>query len=235
MGAAQRLGLWIDKHRLLIWTPIVLIVLVYVVFAWSSYQQLQATLNSDTKLTEAIKQSQLTQHIFLWIGGLGVVLTAILSSISNIALYLQLRQDSDLENTRQREEKNRHDNLLHRQKMENTFLLISQWDQPSLLLARRHTRPHANKKDDISATDLSKLVEDNSELLDSVVLLLNYFDYVRISALHDRIHLDVFRSSLGVTASNIAERYLHWSSQRYMNHPEATSELKEFIKLMQGD
>ncbi len=115
--------------------------------------------------------------IFLSLGGLGVVLPTYINAVNAI----------EARST---------------EKLENTFRLIEKWDDPLMFKARSFTRELKKRKERLSDVDLVAEIEGNSDLKQSVILLINYFDQIRVSEETGRIDAALFNRSLGPVMSD---------------------------------
>ena len=75
--------------------------------------------------------------------------------------------------------------------------LIQRWDDPSLLAARRFTREIKDQRNSMSPDDIRGRISSDSGLRESVVLVFNYFDYIRLSLKMGRIDKGIIQESLG--------------------------------------
>lgn len=96
-------------------------------------------------------------------------------------------------------------------KIENTFSLLTKWDDPHLLEARKFTRKIKAKADNLSKRELIERIEEDEPLKQSVLLVLNYLEHVRFSILTDRIDNHLFYKSLGPTLTAIIDRFLPYA------------------------
>lgn len=144
--------------------------------------------------------------MFLSLGGLGVVIPTYLSVFHSIE-------------TKQND------------KNENTFQLIQRWDDPLLFEARQFTRQLKAKKSSLSDDDLIKSINENEKLKQSVILVINYFDNIRVSIIAERINVPLMREGMGEISKDMYHRLLpyvascgeihkrHWEDlNKLMNH-----------------
>jgi hypothetical protein len=96
-------------------------------------------------------------------------------------------------------------------KIENTFSLLTKWDDTHLLEARKFTRKIKAKADSLSKRELIERIEEDEPLKQSVLLVLNYLEHVRFSILTDRIDNHLFYKSLGPTLTAIIDRFLPYA------------------------
>jgi hypothetical protein len=100
--------------------------------------------------SENAKPDEIAKIIFLGIGGLGVFLPLFLS----VANAMESRAF---------------------EKIENTFELLTKWDDSSLFEARKYTRKIKQSKSSISDDDLIKEITSDELLSQSIILVANYF------------------------------------------------------------
>ena len=96
-------------------------------------------------------------------------------------------------------------------KIENTFSLLTKWDDPHLLEARRFTRKIKAKADNLSKRELIERIEEDESLKQSVLLVLNYLEHLRFSIISERIDNHLFYKSLGPTLIAIIDRFLPYA------------------------
>lgn len=148
---------------------------------------------------------EVTKMIFLCLGGMGVLLPITLNVMNS---YEQRKFE----------------------KIENTFDLISKWDDEHLLKARNYTRDIKKNRGKISDDQLIAQIEENEELEQSVILVTNYFEHVRFSLKQNRIEKELFKSSLGITLIPIIDRFWPYYDKKFK---EGCDDLKELKKLLE--
>jgi hypothetical protein len=147
----------------------------------------------------------------LVLGGLGVVLPAYLSATQSMMHTLQKEVEDQ------------------RQIVENTMSLIQRWDDRSLLVARRFTREIKDKKNSMSPDDIRNRITNEPRLKESVVLVYNYFDYIRLSLKKERIDKSMIQESIGDVIKDITERFKPWVETQ----PKATQDdVEELLRLL---
>ena len=120
--------------------------------------------------------------VFLCLGGIGVILPLYINATNSIESRFAA-------------------------KIENTFSLIEKWDDSHLFAARKFTREIGDSRASMSDDDLLKRIKGDAELRQSVILVLNYFEQVRFSAVNERIDVKQFKSALGSVIVNIIRRF----------------------------
>ena len=151
---------------------------------------------------------------FLCLGGSGVVLSTYFSaatiyfSSKNISLQRKL-------------------NII-----ENTFGLLSHWDDPHYLEARKWTRKEKEEKPNTSDNDLINKIKNDEKLKQSVVLVLNYLEHVRFSLETNRIDRKLFKRALGETLVDIAKRFEPYAK---IVSQQSVEDLKELIGYLEKD
>ena len=153
-----------------------------------------------------------TINIFLlMLGGYGVVFSIIHNS------------ESIRSNNQELKEKMEYD------KIENTFMLLQDWDNPHLFKARKFTRTIGDERSDISDTDLISRITSDPKLRQSVILVFNYFENVRFSIKHKRVDIHMLKSSLGTTIIDIINRFQPYAVTLSEEHRSDMEELKELL------
>lgn len=166
------------------WILIAFVVLYSIGIAGAAWHTYDATDSSKSVPTvEALK------IVFIMLGGLGVL----------VPTYLNIWQSP--ENTNLLEDKARRD------KIENTFRLIEKWDDKTLLEARKYSRAMKDQQDKLSPDQIKSKIAESAELRQSVILLFNYFEQVRISIEHDRIDPKIIKETLGMAFRDIYDRF----------------------------
>lgn len=125
---------------------------------------------------------EVTKTVFLCLGGLGVMLPVYINATNS------------LENRAV-------------DKIENTFSLIENWDDPHLFSARKLTREIRDSRSSLSDDQLVLRIKEDQELLQSVVLVSNYLEKVRFSVVNERVDVELFKSTLGPVMIDIIERF----------------------------
>lgn len=145
------------------------------------------------------------QTFLLCIGGSGVVLSTYFTAVNAFS-----QRASD--------------------KIENTFKLLKDWDDPHLFEARKLTRRIKDKVEEISDKDLIHEINNDEELKNSVILVLNYFEHVRFSFKTKRIDEDIFKKTLGMTILNIIDRFAPFTKKQSIEVDEDLKELKKLLE-----
>ena len=114
--------------------------------------------------------------------------------------------------------------------IKNTFDLLVRWDDPHLFNARKWTRRAGEKGDDTSINKLLSDIEDSEELKNSVILVLNYCEHIRISIKTNRIDKEIFKKSLGDAIISVSNRFMPYAKKI---NPQVETDLRELIKELQ--
>lgn len=83
------------------------------------------------------------------------------------------------------------------------------------------------ERDELSGKQLKERIRTSPDLRQSVILLFNYFDSVRVSLETDRIDPAVFGHSLGATVHDIVKRFEPWLDE------QSAASKADFQKLLQ--
>jgi len=164
---------------------VVLSILGIVGIGISAYQEAQKILNGNPFL-ETVKVA------FIALGGLGVI----------IPTYLNIWQSVE-NNSMKIDERNW--NIL-----ENTMRALERWDDSSLLVARTFTRQIRKEYKDLSPNEILQKIQGDEDLEKSVILVFNYFDYLRVSIENKRVNSEIIRHELSDVFQNIAIRFKPW-------------------------
>lgn len=187
------------------WALLCIVVFLYIIgiigAGWHTY--------GVTDPSKAVPSVETIKVVFIMLGGLGIILPT----------YLNIWQS--LETARLVEDDAR------RNIIENTFSLLEKWDDKSLFDARKFTRELKDQKNQLSPDQVKDRIKTTPELRQSVILLFNYFELVRISIEHDRIDPKIVQKSLGPTALDICKRFEPWLEEQ----PDK-ADVDEFVKLL---
>lgn len=138
-----------------------------------------------------------------------------------LATYISYRQSQDALNRTEAERK--------RDKLEETFRLIEKWDDPHFLDARKLSVALGKESSKLSPEAVIEKVENNSELRSSISLMLNYFDFIRLSIKHERVDLEIIKAQLGPVAIITLDRFDAWIKKQATIYQK---DLVEFRKIM---
>lgn len=144
--------------------------------------------------------------VFLMLGGLGVVLPTYISAMNAI----------DSRST---------------QKLENTFRLIEKWDDPLMFAARKFTRELKKSKAKLSDEELIKKIDGDEDLRHSIILVVNYFDQIRVSEKTNRIDCALFNKSLGYVMRDYHHRFRPWVETQGVDYLKDWDELLDLSKI----
>jgi len=141
---------------------------------------------AGNEIVETIKMA------LLMLGGLGVV----------IAIVYQA--ESLVENSKQINSKINFD------KVENSFQLLKDWDNPSLLEARKFTRNIKKKREQISNEELLAEIENTNELEHSLVMTFNFWEQVYLSISNERVEKIVVQKAFSSVYCDMYKRFEVW-------------------------
>lgn len=149
-----------------------------------------------------------------------------------LATYLNIKQSREtlrrLAEDNHRTEKLRLEQL-ERDKLEETFRLIEKWDDPHYLEARKFSRELGKDVKNLTPDALIKKVNEDPSLRSSVGLMLNYFDYIRLSLKHERVHAELIKAQLAPVAILTLDRFGSWIATL---EPTYRKDIDEFRKLI---
>lgn len=138
-----------------------------------------------------------------------------------LATYISYRQSKDLLNRTEIDRR--------RDKLEETFRLIEKWDDPHFLRARKLSVALGKESSKLSPENVISKVENDPELRSSVSLMLNYFDFIRLSIKHDRIDVGIIRTQLGRVSIITLDRFDAWIKNLDSAYQQ---DITEFRKIM---
>lgn len=125
------------------------------------------------------------------------------------------------------------DNLRKQQKekeqLEESFRLIEKWDDPHFLNAREFSRGIGDIASDLAAKNLIQKINECQKLRGSISLMLNYFDFIRLSIEHERVNADIVKKQVGPIALVTLDRFKAWTDTL---SPDHIKDINAFKKLM---
>lgn len=148
--------------------------------------------------------------VFIMLGGLGVILPT----------YLNVWQSLETANLLQEQ--------FRRNEIENTMKIIERWDDKHFLEARKFTRKLKDQHATLSPEQLKKEINENPDLRQSVILIFNYFDYIRLSIINKRIDAKVIVSQFGEVFHDMHDRFSPWLKDQPKDYQ---ADLKILVKL----
>lgn len=161
--------------------------------------------SSANRVVETIK------ILFIMLGGLGVILPT----------YLNVWQS--MEASKIMEDAGR------KRIIENTFDLFEKWDDKALFDARKFSRELKERCMDLSPNQLVEEVRKSPELKQSVVLLFNYFELVRMSIEYERVDRTVVKEYFSRTLLDICGRFAPWVQEQSASFQRDVEKLKKLL------
>jgi hypothetical protein len=168
------------------WIIFILIIVLWIIGGIGLVIDIKSNTSIEIQTIEIIKTS------FIILGGLGVILP----------VYLNTWQS--LENNKIYENKIQFD------KIENSFRIIEKWDDSTLLEARRYTRKIKDERNKISNNDLISTIESNDKLKESIIMVFNYWEKVRLSIEHGRVDEKLIKDAVDIVYIDMYERFKPW-------------------------
>lgn len=172
--------------------------------------------------TEGLRLAKIVEVLAAMLAASGVILST----------YLNVKQSRDtlskLESERHRAEQLLSDNK-HQAKQEETFRLIEKWDDPHFLEARTFSRELGKRAQVMTPVELIAAVDNDPTLRSSVGLMLNFFDYIRLSIKYEKIDEELIKAQLSEAALATLDRFAPWMANQ---KPVYQDGFKEFRKLM---
>lgn len=188
------------------WKVLITFVVLYLIgvvgVGWNAYD------TTDPSTASPVVES--TKIIFIMLGGLGVILPT----------YLNVWQSLETEELIK--------DQVRRNKIENTFSLLAKWDNSSLFVARKFTRELKEQHSSLSPDKLKERIDQTPDLKQSIILVFNYFEAVRVSIENDRVDAEVIGNSLGGVFHDMYERFKPWIREQeveYQNDLESLAKL----------
>lgn len=170
------------------WRFLILFVILYLFgmfgIGWNTF--------ATTDVSKADPLIETVKIVFIMLGGLGVLLPT----------YLNIWQSIEAANLQE-------DNY-RRVIIDNTFALLEKWDGDALLEARKFTRELLEQENALSPNEILNRIQGNPDLKQSVILLFNYWELVRISVEHNRVNPKIIKEILGVVLQKIFTLFKPW-------------------------
>jgi len=138
------------------------------------------------ELIEAIKTS------LLMIGGLGVIISIVYQAE---AMFVNSKQISE---------------KIEFDKIENSFELLKDWDNSSLLGARKYTRKIKKERTTISDNELLKKIEEDLDLEHSLVMTFNFWEQVYLSIDKGRVDDSILQTAFKDIYIDMHKRFEVW-------------------------
>jgi len=171
-------------------------ILLGVFTCFSAYSSASA----GNELVETIKMG------LLMIGGLGVVVAIVYQAESLAENSKQLSGKIDFD------------------KVENSFELLKDWDNPSLLETRKYTREIKKRRDSISDKDLLDEISSTNDLEHSLVMTFNFWEQIYLSLISNRVDEKIIKKAFSQVYCDMYQRFEVWIKQ------SSSSDTKESLK-----
>ena len=91
--------------------------------------------------------------------------------------------------------------------IENTYALLSRWDDSHFAEARKFTRKIAKDNDKMSNNDKLAEIDKNENLKHSIILVLNYIQSIYMSIETKRVKEDIVKKYLDQAIVSIIDRF----------------------------
>ncbi|VEF10872.1 Uncharacterised protein [Pseudomonas fluorescens] len=149
-----------------------------------------------------------------------------------LSTYLSVKQSKEMLR-RLEEERLRADAIRDQQKsldrQEETFRLIEKWDDPHFLEARKFSRQLGKELANLTPQALVARVNDDTALRSSVGLMLNYFDFIRLSIKHDRVDVNLIKLQLAPIALATLDRFGAWINTQDLVWRNDVAEFRKLV------
>mgnify|MGYP003973700033 CR=1 FL=1 len=144
--------------------------------------------------------------VFLSLGGLGIILPTYLNVFNALEQMIT-------------------------QKTENTFRMLEKWDDPLLFKARKFTRDLKTQKPTLSDQDLIQKINNDEKLKQSVILVMNYFERIRISINAGRVDITTLKDTIGSLFEDIHRRLLPYAESLGEKNKTDWDEILNLLKV----
>lgn len=92
-------------------------------------------------------------------------------------------------------------------KLDETFALISKWDDEHFLKARDLTRDQQGVHQKLSEQEILDKINEDNELKRSIIMMTNYFELIETSIQKDRIYENIIMVHFAHLLKDIIDRY----------------------------
>ena len=113
---------------------------------------------------------------------------------------------------------------------ERTLDLLRGWDDAALIVARSYTRGIGDKKADITENDLKREIKKNADLRQSVILVFNYFDAIRVALKLHLVDEETIKRTIGEAFHKIDKRFKEYIEET--SSEKAKQDLEELRKML---
>jgi hypothetical protein len=181
---------WLKHWLMPKWLLLIVIVVLWISGSIGLIIHIRQSIAQPDQSLEIIKTA------LLLLGGLGVVLPT----------YLNVWQS--IENNQNVQEKIQFD------KIENTFRIIEKWDDPALLAARGFARAIGKNIDNMGGAELLQKINSEPGLEESIILIFNYWENVRVSIKANRINEKMLQESVSAMFDQLYDTFKPWVKSR---------------------
>jgi len=157
-------------------------VILILLASYTAYNSAQ----EGKEIIEAIKTA------LLMIGGLGVVISIVYQAESMLINSKQISQKIEFD------------------KIENSFELLKDWDNSSLLEARKYTRQIKKERQTISDDKLLEKIKEDLDLEHSLVMTFNFWEQVYLSINKDRVDSSILEIAFKDIYLDMHKRFEVW-------------------------
>ena len=169
--------------------------IVLTIFAsYTAYSSAQ----DGKELIEAIKTA------LLMIGGFGVVISIVYQAEAMLVNSKQISKKIEFD------------------KIENSFELLKDWDNSSLLEARKYTRKIKKERTQISDEELLKKIKDDLDLEHSLVMTFNFWEQIFLSIQKDRVDNSILETAFKDIYIDMHKRFEVWIDKFSSDGTKAT-------------
>jgi len=193
-------GLIMKKFLEKKWLILIVLIILWTIFTIVYVICFITVPQNSTKTFEVVK------FIFLSISAFGIIFSVLLSSYNSLEASKNVQDRIEFD------------------RIENSFEFMHRWDSPSLKEARDYTRKIKKEKDKFSPEELLKRIEGpykeeneiekQESLKRSIITMFNYFEEIKLSIDHNRVHGEVLKKALREVYLDIFERFQPWLKKR---------------------
>ena len=203
------------------WKLLIVIVVLWLCgtigIAWHTYSTCSSASSVGTTppATPIPAPSPLAESVkfaLLMLGGLGVIMPT----------YLNIWQSLETSNI--------YSERLRFDRADNAYKILERWNNPGLLEARRFTREMKALHKKLSPNEIVNRINTNKQLQESVILVFNYWDGVRISINTNRADGDLLKDNCHSAFIDIYERFLPWIETQSAQYRTDLKELYDMWK-----
>lgn len=117
-------------------------------------------------------------------------------------------------------------------KKEESFRLISRWDNEIILKARDFSRVLKRDQNNISPNDLIKLIEQDNEKASAITVLYNYAEHIKVAVKYDLVNPEII-GQVSEILESILNRFHPYIDKIIQDRPNEIKSFQETKKILE--